>query len=39
MTVGARLGKSLGEIMELTEEELLLWLAFFDEERTRHGQV
>ena len=35
MTVGARLGKSLGEILDLTQEELLLWAAYFELE-TKH---
>lgn len=33
MTVAARLHRTLGEVLELTEEELALWLAFFDMER------
>lgn len=33
MIVAARLNKTLGEIAALTEEEILLWLAFFELEQ------
>jgi predicted RNase H-like HicB family nuclease len=33
--VGARLGKTLGEVMDLTEEEILLWIEFFAMENAK----
>jgi hypothetical protein len=33
--VGARLGKTLGEVLDLTEEEILLWVEFFTMENAK----
>ncbi|MGR3495219.1 hypothetical protein [Citreimonas sp.] len=32
MGIAARLGKTLGEVIDLTEEEICLWLAYFEME-------
>lgn len=32
LSLGVRLGKTLSEIMDLSEEELWLWVAYFEEQ-------
>lgn len=36
MTVGRRLGRTLGEVLDLTREEIELWLAYFEMEAERN---